>query len=203
MALNIAQLLDVPGGPGVIGAVQAGTGISITADGTISATGDLSGFNPGDTIVFGQAAAPAGWTKVTTYDNYALRIVSGTGGGTGGTNPFTTAFTSFTPGGNVTVTNLQISGLTLQGAAVGVSQFGSHGHNYKEPNPSGQGAVSGGGFIVPQGSRNTTGYAGGNGQHSHSVSGTASASGGSGTFTGTTTTQFAVRYYDVILCRKN
>lgn len=37
MALNVAQLMNVPGGPGVIGAVTAGTGISIS-DGVISAT---------------------------------------------------------------------------------------------------------------------------------------------------------------------
>lgn len=39
MALTKAQLMDVPGGPGVVGAIKAGTGITITADGTISTTG--------------------------------------------------------------------------------------------------------------------------------------------------------------------
>ncbi len=38
MALNKAQLMEVPGGPGVVGAIKAGTNISITPDGTISAS---------------------------------------------------------------------------------------------------------------------------------------------------------------------
>jgi hypothetical protein len=36
MPLNKAQLMATPGGPGVIGAVKAGTGIAIATDGTIS-----------------------------------------------------------------------------------------------------------------------------------------------------------------------
>jgi hypothetical protein len=39
MALNKAQLMEVPGGPGVIGAVKAGTNITISPDGTINAAG--------------------------------------------------------------------------------------------------------------------------------------------------------------------
>lgn len=37
---------------------------------------------------FGQAAAPTGWTKSVANDNKGLRVVSGTGGGTGGTAGF-------------------------------------------------------------------------------------------------------------------
>lgn len=38
-----------------------------------------------DTVmVFGQASTPAGWTKQTTQNDKALRIVSGSGGGSGG-----------------------------------------------------------------------------------------------------------------------
>lgn len=44
MALNQAQLMAVPGGPGVVGAVQAGTGISIN-NGVISAV-TYSGSTP-------------------------------------------------------------------------------------------------------------------------------------------------------------
>jgi hypothetical protein len=36
MPLSKAQLMEIPGGPGVIGAILAGTGISITGDGTMS-----------------------------------------------------------------------------------------------------------------------------------------------------------------------
>jgi len=40
----------------------------------------------GTAMVFYQASAPAGWTKSTAQNDKALRVVSGTGGGTGGTS---------------------------------------------------------------------------------------------------------------------
>lgn len=50
-------------------------------------------FPAGTTIPFWQAAAPTGWTKVTTHTDKALRVVSGAGGGAGGTYAFSTVFT--------------------------------------------------------------------------------------------------------------
>lgn len=38
-SLNKAQLLETPGGPGIVGAVKAGTNITIAPDGTISSSG--------------------------------------------------------------------------------------------------------------------------------------------------------------------
>lgn len=40
----------------------------------------------GTEMVFFQAAAPAGWTQTTAQNNRALRVVSGTGGGVGGSH---------------------------------------------------------------------------------------------------------------------
>jgi hypothetical protein len=48
----------------------------------------LGGFDPGTVMLFVQTGAPTGWTKSTTHDNKALRIVSGSVG-TGGTQNFT------------------------------------------------------------------------------------------------------------------
>jgi|LakMenE01Jun11ns_1017448.scaffolds.fasta_scaffold9435815_2 hypothetical protein len=64
--------------------------------------------NPGDIAVFGQSTAPTGFTKLTTHNNKALRIVSGTASA-GGTLPFTTVFTSQTP----TVTGLSLDSTTI------------------------------------------------------------------------------------------
>jgi hypothetical protein len=64
----------------------------LMADGTTTTTF----FATGTTLLFYQASAPTGWTKVTTHDNKALRVVSGTGGGSGGTTNFTTVFASRT-----------------------------------------------------------------------------------------------------------
>jgi microcystin-dependent protein len=51
-------------------------------------------------MLFVQTAAPTGWTKSTTHDNKALRVVSGTVG-TGGTQNFTAVLN-----GNVGATTL-------------------------------------------------------------------------------------------------
>jgi hypothetical protein len=42
----------------------------------------------GTVMPFFQSAAPTGWTQVTTQNDKAIRVVSGTGGVSGGTNPF-------------------------------------------------------------------------------------------------------------------
>jgi len=44
-------------------------------------------------LMFYQASAPTGWTKVTTQNDKALRVVSGTGGGAGGTRSLSSAVT--------------------------------------------------------------------------------------------------------------
>ena len=41
-------------------------------------------------MVFYQQSAPNGWTKVTTHNDKALRVVSGSGGGSGGTHALST-----------------------------------------------------------------------------------------------------------------
>ena len=68
-------------------------------------------FPTGTKMLFQQTSAPSGWTKVTTHNNKALRVVSGTAG-TGGSNAFTNTLASrgitansgnTTAGGNVSV----------------------------------------------------------------------------------------------------
>ena len=49
----------------------------------------------GTKMIFNQTSAPTGWTKVTSSNDVALRVVSGTVG-TGGTVAFETAFASQT-----------------------------------------------------------------------------------------------------------
>ena len=49
-------------------------------------------FETGVRMIFAQASAPSGWTQVTDYDDYALRIVSGTGADTRGTKGLATSF---------------------------------------------------------------------------------------------------------------
>jgi len=72
--------------------------------------------------VFYQANAPTGWTKVTTHNNKALRVVNGTGGGFGGTNAFTTTMSSFDIGGTLT------SGSATGETSLSIPQISSHSH---------------------------------------------------------------------------
>ena len=66
----------------------------ITTDGTNASWVDP--FAPGTAMLFAQTAAPTGWTKSTTHNDKALRVVSGTAG-SGGSTAFTTVFASRTP----------------------------------------------------------------------------------------------------------
>ena len=205
MPLNKAQLMDVPGGPGVTGSVKAGSGISISPDGTISASGDGS-MPPGTVTSFYMAAAPTGWTQNTSLNDYAIRLVSTGGGSTGGTQAFSAAFTSFTPSGSVSsngtcvpqgsvsLSGLSVSGITVNGSVGGTSlseaQIASHAHGFVGSKYNNQSINANGSSNANDGSQNyTTANAGGNGSHSHSFSGTASGGSisGSGSFVGGTT----------------
>jgi hypothetical protein len=79
----------------------------VTAN-SISVSGvPVTAFPAGTKMLFQQTAAPTGWTKDTTHDNKALRVVSSTAG-SGGSVAFTTAFASQVVSGsvaNATATN--------------------------------------------------------------------------------------------------
>lgn len=76
----------------------------------------------GTAMVFAQAAAPTGWTKVTSQNDRMLRVVSGTGGGTGG---------SWT-----------ISGVTVDGHALTIQEMPVHHHGGAPGQAAGQGGGS-------------------------------------------------------------
>jgi hypothetical protein len=77
----------------------------------------------GATMVFVQTAAPTGWVKVTTFDDHALRIVSGAVG-SGGTANFSSVFTSHPTSGTIsTSTTFSVGATTLA-----TTQIPSHSH---------------------------------------------------------------------------
>lgn len=130
-----------------------------------------------------QAAAPTGWTQVVTQNNKALRVVSGAGGGTGGSVAFTTAFASQTPAGtvgNTTLTKAQIpthvhtGGMdtTVNTITGGPTSFYVHQNTQPLPN-TGDGSADGVG----------------GGSHTHSFTGTA--------------INLAVQYIDMIIASKD
>lgn len=138
--------------------------------------------------VFYQASAPTGWAQVTTQNDKALRVVSGTGGGTGGTSSFTTVFpNSVRP---VTQANVPMTG-SVGNFTITNTEMPSHSH----PNGGFIGLSPGGGDVQAGGGWTRTfpgtGNTGAGGAHAHPWSGTAQFS---------TTIDLRVQYIDVIIC---
>ena len=184
---------------------------------TLTATGII--FNDGTSLtskygvlaqntvsVFYQASAPTGWTKITTQDNKALRVVSGTGGGFGfggvsgaGGLPFTSLFSSTVNSVNVSFnTTVPVSG-TVGDTTLSLNQIPNHTHNSLT---GGQAAASSGGSNFLVSGTNATGAVNsptGTGQsHNHPFSGSANIN-----TTGTASLDLRLQYIDVILCSFN
>jgi hypothetical protein len=112
----------------------------------------LGGFDPGTVMLFVQTAAPTGWTKSTTHDNKALRVVSGSVT-TGGTQNFTAVLN-----GNVGATTLT------------TAQMPSHSHTFAvRTGSSSIYATIAGGQTGAATNNPSTSATGGGGSHTHSM----------------------------------
>jgi hypothetical protein len=136
-------------------------------------------FASGTAMLFVQTSAPTGWTKSTTHDNKALRVVSGAAS-SGGTTGFTSVFTART----ITTANMPTHTHTVTDPGhthtVGVYPILLNG-------TGGTGLSTGSGY-------NTVTAAATN----SSTTGISIQNAGSGT-----AMDFAVQYVDVIICVKN
>lgn len=155
--------------PGASGNVLTSNGTSWTSA-AVEAGGDIPA---GTKMLFQQTAAPTGWTKDTTHNNKALRLVSGAAG-TGGSVAFTTAFAS-----------KAVSG-TVANHTLVTSQIPSHTHTIPYKRTGDGGSISGNG---DGGQTKTTNATGGNGAHNHGFTGTA--------------INLAVQYVDLIIATKD
>ena len=186
-----------------------GTG-TINMTGTVTATSfsgsgaNLTGieaFASGTVMFFQQTTAPTGWTKSTAHNNKAIRIVSGTVG-TGGNSAFTTAFASYTPAGNVSVSgSVSMSG-NIGSTTLSTSQIPSHSHAYEHTGSNNPyKTVLARTSSRQQGFTNTT-NTGGGGSHNHNHNLSGSLSVNSSTFSGTAK-DLAVQYVDTIIATKD
>jgi hypothetical protein len=134
----------------------SGTNIKTVGGSSLLGSGDVSvsAFPSGTRLLFHQTAAPTGWTKETnaSYNNKALRLVTGTVS-SGGSNNFDTALVNSLTSGATTLTTSQIPSH-------------SHGSNIVK--------LSGSGIGIPDastysGSFGTTDTAGTGGSHTHTV----------------------------------
>lgn len=155
--------------------------------------------------VFRQSVAQTGWTKLTSVNDYTLRVVSGTVG-TGGSNPFSTTFSTITPSGTVTGSG------TANGVALDQTQLPSHTHAHTSTTSAAYPTTittktAGSAVLLNKGPKPPSsgfrlpldmGNAGGTDTHAHPLSVSVSSPG----FTGTGM-NFNVKYVDIILAQRN
>jgi len=170
------------------------SGNVLTSNGSTWTSAAAAAFDSGTLMLFQQTAAPTGWTKQTTHNNKAFRVVSGTAS-TGGTVAFTTAFASQTPTGSVTITS--VTG-TAGATTLTTPQIPSHSHTNGGAPADGRFSTQPKGPVNGVTTTGTTGATGGGGSHDHPFS----FSSGSGTFTGTAI-NLAVQYVDLIIAQKD
>lgn len=151
-------------------------GTSLIGSGDISTVQTI--FPAGTKMLFIQSTAPTGWTKDTTHNNKALRIVSGVAG-SGGTTAFTSVFASR----SITIDN-------MPSHSHGVSDPG-HAHQQRRDDNFGASPTAGGN---PDGGYGTLEI----GLTSPATTGISIQSAGSGT-----PMDFAVAYVDAIIATKN
>jgi hypothetical protein len=176
----------LPAADGTVGQV-----LSTDGTGTLSwQTSVASSFPSGTRLLFVQTSAPTGWTKDTTQNDKALRVVSGSAS-TGGTTAFSSVFTSRTPAGTVGNTTLTVSqipahshfiantasGLSLISATLQLNRSNSAAEAYDLRGSNNAPTVG------------PTSDTGGGTAHNHSFTGTA--------------LDFAVQYVDVIIATKD
>ena len=163
------------------------SGTSITFNDATTQTTGAYFFPTGTAMLFQQTAAPTGWTKSTTYNDYAIRIVNGTAS-TGGSTAFSTVFSNQTP-------TINVSGLSAGATTLSTTQMPSHTHNYQTYNGDSGTWSAGAGLINNSGSNPliTVSSTGGGGSHTHSISGSATSS----------AVTLAVQYVDHIIATKN
>lgn len=125
-------------------------------------------FDSGTKMMFLQAAAPAGWTQDNTVNDKVLRIIdnTGTGAATGG--------------------NWTLSGMSVDGHAITISEMPAHTHSEVGCTiTSGSTGSFGGGYTPP--TSTTTGSTGGGATHTH----------------GLTNSTWRPAYVDAIVCVKS
>lgn len=172
----------------------ATTGEVLQWDGSDYNWSPVDAFPSGTKMLFQQTAAPTGWTKDTTHDNKALRVVSGTAG-SGGSSNFTTAFSNRT-------TSSTAAGGTVSNHTLSTARMPSHDHTlFTGRNDSGNTHASGNvkghvgnGYSPTYNVGNSwIGNTGGSGAHNHGFTGSSHSH----------TVNMAVQYVDLIIATKD
>ena len=163
-------------GSGAAEEISIGRDLSITGGVLASTTIPL-----GTVATFYQAAAPTGWTQVTTKNDFGLRVVSGAGGVSHGTVGLSTFISNGALGHALSIAEMPSHNHSASDSGHNHSYTGSTYYGYGGGGTAAQGAT---GNTTGVGYANiSVGYTGGNAAHTHGLS--------------------DLQYMDVILCSKN
>jgi hypothetical protein len=155
-SLTLNSVLIGNGTSPLLAVAPSTSGNVLTSNGTAwTSAANSAIFASGTVIPFFNTNAPTGWTKLTTQNDKALRVVSGSGGVAGGTVAFTTAFASQAVAGSV------------QSHTLSEAEMPSHNHGVFGPVGGPGGSAAGTSDSIVTGNR------GGSGGHTHPFSGTA------------------------------
>ena len=221
-AIASGNTLTIAGGGDTSTAYDSGTNtLTVT-------TNAPEAFPSGTSMLFQQSAAPTGWTKQTTHNDKALRIVTGSVS-TGGSTGFASAMGTPSVSGSVSLSgnpskgnlsgntsingNPNVSG-NIHNRTLSINQIPSHSHSMPQPWPNGYNRF---GNTVRHEMNQNTGNRGGNGghNHGHNFSGSRGNLGGNATINGnpsignlagslsSSTASINVAYVDFIIANKD
>jgi len=178
-------------------AILTSTGIAFPDGTSLTSKYDVI---PQSTVgVFFQASAPTGWTQNTSYNDRALRVVSGTGGGFGGATVFSSIFPNTARSVSVGFSAIVPVSGTVGGHTLSVTEIPDHTHDSLTGGTAS--AASGASTFRLSGTNATGGVISPTGlgqSHDHPFSGEINF-----TTTGTGTINMNLQYIDVIICSFN
>jgi len=161
-------------------------------------------FPAGTKTIFNQTSAPTGWTKDVSFNNAALRVVSGAAS-SGGSEDFTSVFTQHT------FSSVPFGSAALGATTLAWPQIAPHGHVHAGPTATRRAATSTASTpgTVPAPTPNVTRLNPGIGNVAGSTLGTSTGTGTTAhdhpiVFTASgNLTDMSVRYTDFIIASKN
>ena len=197
--INGATSITVVQGTAVL-LFSTGTGSAefIAIEAPIPGVATGSSFPSGTVQLFVQSAAPVGWTKGATHDDKALRVVTGSVS-TGGTDAFTTAFSSSKATDGYTLVADDLPTHTHSFSATSSTESATHTHSYtgwSGASLSGSAGANSSPYI--SGATNTGTQSA---NHTHTVSGTTGSVGADAAHAHDITLD--VQYVDVIIATKD
>jgi len=204
----------------ILGTLTVNNTVFTAANGTVNATtysgngSSLTGVSSipsGTSALFFQSSAPTGWTQNTdaSINTTTLRVVTGTGGGTGGSDAFGTTFASSrsTASGPISFSDLTSasapSSLSVGSTTLSTPTIASHSHPHDMDFAAWNGSGGETKFRSPNNAEQSTSNTGGGGGHNHPLSGSLNLSGSGSCTTSLSVPAMDLKFANVVACTKD